>query len=68
MKESVDDTEVRFVTCKTHLLPMAEADIPEPIVPAGLSRERQVYLYRHVRPLVRQPYQDILCPTPESSD
>ena len=63
---SADESEVRFILCKTHLLEMAHDDIPPQIAAAGLSAERVKYLYRHVRPLVRRPFQDILCPAPEA--
>ncbi|XP_060576231.1 uncharacterized protein LOC132733586 [Ruditapes philippinarum] len=69
MKVAADDTnEIRFVICKTNYLQMDRNDLPSVIHPAGLSRERQTYLYRHVRPLVRRPFQDVLCPVPPSSD
>jgi hypothetical protein len=38
--------------------------LPRVIAPAGLSRQRQEYLYTHVRPYVRQRYQDTTCPPP----
>ncbi|XP_053389671.1 uncharacterized protein LOC128552653 [Mercenaria mercenaria] len=66
-QSAVDENEVRFVICKTHLLEMARDDVPSQIVPPGLSAERVRYLYRHVRPLVRRPFQDVLCPAPEES-
>ncbi|XP_053392666.1 uncharacterized protein LOC123542687 [Mercenaria mercenaria] len=69
MKVAADDTEeIRFVICKTNYLRMDTYDLPSVIRPAGLSKERQTYLYRHVRPLVRRPFQDVLCPPPASDD
>ncbi|XP_053406279.1 uncharacterized protein LOC123531757 [Mercenaria mercenaria] len=69
MKENADDIdEIRFIICKTHYLPMDVTDIPDVLPPGGLSKERQEYLFRHVRPLVRQPFQDILCPIPTQTE
>ena len=42
-----------------------ESDLrPEPVPAAGLSVERQKYLYKHVRPHVREMYRDVTCPPP----
>ncbi|XP_053376640.1 uncharacterized protein LOC123565268 [Mercenaria mercenaria] len=69
MKVNADDVdEIRFIICKTHHLPMDVTDIPDVLPPGGLSKERQEYLFRHVRPLVRQPFQDILCPIPTQTE
>ena len=36
-----------------------------PVIPAaGLSGQRQQYLYKSVRPFVRKQYQDVTCPPP----
>ncbi|KAJ8302403.1 hypothetical protein KUTeg_021390 [Tegillarca granosa] len=42
----------------------ASEALPEVIYPAGLSRDRQQYLYSSVRPYVRSAYKDITCPSP----
>lgn len=63
MKIAADETtETRFVICKPQLLPMDSDDLPPTISAAGLSHQRQTYLFRHVRPLVRRQFQEILCP------
>ena len=65
MKVAADDeAEERFVICKTSHLQMDRDDLPPVIRSAGLSKERMEYLHRHVRPLVRRPFQDLLCPPP----
>ncbi|XP_045182213.1 uncharacterized protein LOC123540944 [Mercenaria mercenaria] len=61
---AVDTEETRFVVCKTNLLAMDSCDIPQEIMPAGLNRERQRYLYSQVRPLVRLQFQEEFCAVP----
>ena len=40
-------------------------DYPPAVAPDGLSDERQQYLYKHVRPHVRNPHKrDLTCPKP----
>lgn len=39
-----------------------KATLPEIISPAGLSQERQQYLYSQIRPFVRPEFQDVTCP------
>ena len=56
-----DEAEVRFVICKTNLLQMDPANTPPEVPAGGLSSERHKYLYKHVRPLVRQQFQDSFC-------
>ncbi|KAK3082426.1 hypothetical protein FSP39_014609 [Pinctada imbricata] len=38
--------------------------LPRHLLPGGLSRERQQYLYRHIRPFVRDDAKDDTCPPP----
>ncbi|XP_045206991.2 uncharacterized protein LOC123559257 [Mercenaria mercenaria] len=65
---STDEAEVRFVVCKTHLLEMDPSSIPPELSAGGLSSERHRYLYRHVRPLVRQPNRDCFCLPPTAME
>ena len=37
-------------------------DLPPEIRPGGLSRERQIYLYKKIRPHVREQFRNITCP------
>ena len=38
--------------------------MPEKIIPAGLSRDRQVYLYEKIREFVPEKHRDDVCPKP----
>ena len=38
--------------------------MPERIEPAGLTRDRQAYLFRHIRPFVDEDKRDLVCPEP----
>ena len=38
------------------------AGLPQVLPPAGLSQERQKYLFKDIRPFVADPYKDELCP------
>ncbi len=38
--------------------------MPERIEPAGLTRDRQSYLFRHIRPFVDEDKRDLVCPEP----
>ena len=40
------------------------AGLPRGIPPAGMSVDRQTYLYKNVRQHVAAPFQDVLCPKP----
>jgi len=55
-------TAETFVICMTPLLEMDAENIPRVIPPAGLSDERRRYLFKHVRPLLRIPFRDTMCP------
>ena len=41
--------------------------MPEVLTPAGLSQERQAYLFKQIRPHVPPEFQDELCPPPAAS-
>ncbi|XP_062603492.1 uncharacterized protein LOC134282462 [Saccostrea cucullata] len=59
------DSEEKLVSIRKRGAPEFDATtLPEVIVPPGLSKERQQYLYRTVRPYVRPAHQEELCPTP----
>lgn len=40
---------------------------PDVILSQGLPAERQEYLYKEIRPFVKEEFQDVLCPQPLSS-
>ena len=41
--------------------------MPPTILPAGLTRDRQAYLFRHIRQFVDEDKRDIVCPRPAIS-
>ncbi|XP_061192127.1 uncharacterized protein LOC133200324 [Saccostrea echinata] len=60
------ETEVELL--KSSVTPedlTAVAVMSEIIPPGGISPERQQYLFRMVRPFVRDPYKEMTCPNPE---
>lgn len=62
LKESVDSEETRVSIMKS---PISDPHArPILITPPGLSRDRQMYLYRNVRPYVRPLHQEEVCPAP----
>ena len=40
-------------------------ELPEVVTPEGLSQERQLYLYTHIRPFCREEVRDIAFPPPQ---
>ena len=64
VKERIDKEEKRICLKKMGTVVFDATHLPEQIIPPGLSRERQLYLYKTVRPYVRPAHQEALCPTP----
>jgi hypothetical protein len=64
VKERVDSDEKEICLRKNGSPSFDPAVLPEILHPVGLTRERQQYLYRNVRPYVRPAQQESLCPTP----
>ena len=64
VKERIDKEEKRICLKKMGTAVFDATHLPEQIIPPGLSRERQLYLYKTVRPYVRPAHQEALCPTP----
>ena len=64
IKEYTNSTEREISIFKKGITAakVQKAKLPTAILPAGLTRERQEYLYKEVRPYVRPEYQDITCP------
>ena len=64
IKEHTNSTEREISIFKKGITAakVQKAKLPTAILPAGLTRERQEYLYKEVRPYVRSEYQDITCP------
>ncbi|XP_033749144.1 uncharacterized protein LOC117333839 [Pecten maximus] len=66
VKKSVDDEEkdIRLVKRGKHI----PECLPAPVEPQGLSPTRAWYLYRQIRPFVRGPHKDDLCPVPSADE
>lgn len=64
LKERIDGEEKPMSMRKRGATPFDATELPEEIIPPGLTLERQQYLYRTVRPYVRPAHQEELCPTP----
>ena len=64
IKENIDSAE----RC-LHILQVSpdvfETSFPEVLTPGGLSRARQEYLFKRIRPFVREGFKDELCPSVE---
>jgi len=43
------------------------ADLPQQIIPPGLSEERKVYLYQKIREFCPDNVNDIVCPKPATT-
>jgi hypothetical protein len=65
-KERIDSTETHVSIFKrgVSVREVRNAGLPRSLSPAGLSQERQQYLYTQIRPFVRPDFQDITCPSP----
>jgi hypothetical protein len=62
VKERSGSPELRVQLMRRNIQTVPHDVFPDPIAPAGISRARQDYLFRHVRPYVRPAFQDITCP------
>uniref|UniRef100_A0A8W8MD39 Uncharacterized protein n=1 Tax=Magallana gigas TaxID=29159 RepID=A0A8W8MD39_MAGGI len=62
LKESVDSVETQVSILKNVITDPQTR--PRVITPPGLSGDQQLYLYRNVRPYVRQQHRDDVCPPP----
>ena len=61
--KAVSDSEVELIDLLKTWSPTA-SDLPPQIYPAGLSLERQWYLYKHIREYCSIDAQDKVCPKP----
>ena len=63
MKEGADGEETKLQLLRNvSNLPPKEA--PHPVVPAGLARECQCYLFTKIREFCSEEKQDVTCPRP----
>ncbi|XP_056013929.1 uncharacterized protein LOC125667802 [Ostrea edulis] len=68
VRERADQVETEIVLLKSAVTPedlTANTVMPDIVPPGGISAERQKYLYRMVRPFVRDPYKELTCPNRE---
>jgi hypothetical protein len=61
VKERSTDVEQQVTILKRNAT-VPEDILPALLLPGGLSRARQQYLYKNVRPFVCQVYRDVTCP------
>ena len=67
LKTSPDALESSYILIKSRSV-FDRHSMPTVIPPAGMSQDRQNYLYRCVRPYVRPSCQDSLCPRPPDEE
>lgn len=60
-----EETKVSLLIKEAPASSMNDLHVPVQLTPGGLTEERQRYLYRFVRLLVRPAAQDLTCPAPE---
>lgn len=66
VREFADDKEVELKLLKKgHQL--TREVLPATLSPTGLSREREIYLYEHIRQFCQSEYRDVTsCPVPQN--
>lgn len=64
VKDSVNGTERTINLLKDPSWRPSPQDLPDEIIPPGLSSERKKYLYDKIREFVPPEFQDIVCPQP----
>ena len=66
VKNSSDGVEKKIMLLKDETWRPSPNDLPEIIVPNGLSPERQLYLYEKIREFCTDSTKDLVCPKPPS--
>ena len=64
VKNTHDDPERTISLLKSSSWHLEPGELPNVIVPAGLSAERQWYLYEKIGEFVPEEAQDLVCPKP----
>ena len=65
VKDTIDNKEWRSISLlKSSSRQPSSGDLPHSIVPAGLSLERQYYLYDKIRQFIPIEFLDLVCPEP----
>ena len=68
IKQALSGKEVSARLLKTTKKAVLEAGLPPQVPAGGLSRDRQTYLFKEIRPFVDPAFQDDLCPQPPAED
>ena len=69
VRESINDTEVSVNILKdttANVSQFSPSSLPSELLPAGLTVDRQCYLFRSIREHVTRGFQDELCPNPNA--
>ena len=66
MRNSSDDTERKINLLKDPQWCTTPTDLPEVIVPPGLTLERQWYLYQKIWEFCPEEAKDVVCPLPST--
>ena len=64
VKDNVNDKERTISLLKVPSWQPSSGELPDRIIPPGLSLERQKYLYEKIREFVPHDLQDLVCPKP----
>lgn len=65
VKDTINDEERCINLLKSSSWHPSPSDLPTPIIPPGLTLERQYYLYDKIREFVPPDLQDLVCPQPK---
>lgn len=67
-KESDGEVEKLKILSKAHLnWRPSPNDLPDEVLPPGMSRERRVYLFEKIREFVPEESRDKVCPSPDAT-
>ncbi|KAK3088694.1 hypothetical protein FSP39_022485 [Pinctada imbricata] len=65
VKETCDGVPKSVKLLKSEATALTDPPMPTILPPAGITKERETYLYNMIRPYVRDPFKDVTCPNPE---
>ena len=64
---AIDDRTTTILKATADTTSMNSTTLPSVIEPAGMSRARADYLYKHIRPHCHEENCDIMCPDPSEA-
>ena len=67
-RKSSDDIEQEIKLLKGSFAAFDPNVRPRMVLPGGLTRDRQAYLYSRVRPFVQNPWKDVTCPPVQTEE